>query len=82
MTRKEYLNLPRADGRAHDAEVKAALTAEPKYIPEWDEYAAIDAQGRPVYGATAAACLARLSDANDLIARHAEREARHSLETA
>lgn len=53
-----------------DRDIIATLTSWPVYVPEWEEYAAVDDNGELHTAAMHHTCLVATQEANELIARH------------
>ena len=65
-----YEAMTRKECKAHDLTIIATLTGLPRFVEEWDNYAASTDAGGYVTGETARECQARKEEANELTARH------------
>lgn len=68
MDAKTYNNLPDACRSARDAEITAALTTEPQWVEEWEEWVALDDNGYRVWGETSSKCEKSRVEMNEWIA--------------
>lgn len=62
------------EGRYNNHLIVHTLTETPRYIPEWEEYAALGLNGLPVYGQTWSKCFQAKTEADEAWAKHQQGE--------